>query len=130
LVIIKKLYELVPATMRLYFESCLKTYIDVNFFTSFCLGIYLLEFVHVFGSRKQHAFKLLICIYFWILEREILNCSLVGIFQHNHFPSNISTFTYTPIFGDWPVFLSFFEKNSQEIPTFLHLCCNSFVVSC
>jgi len=126
---VKNLYKLVRATFRLYFESCLRTYIDMNFFPSFCSGKYLLEFVQVLGGRKQHTFKLLICIYFWIIELQILNRSLVGKVQHNPFPSNTSTFNCTPTVGDWPG-LSFFGKNSQETPTFLHLLCNSFGASC
>ena len=110
---VKNLYELILATLRLYFESCLRTYIDMNFFSSFCLGKYLLEFVQVFGGGKQHTFKLLICIYFWIIELQILNRSLVGKFQHNSYPWNTYTFNCTPILGDWLVFLCL-KKESRN----------------
>lgn len=103
---VKNLYKLVRATFRLYFEICLRIYIDMNFFPSFSSGKYLLEVVQVFGSGKQRTFKLLICIYFWIIELQILSRSLVGKFQQNPFPSNTSTFNCTPIVGDWSFFLS------------------------
>jgi len=35
---VKNLYELVRATLRLYFESCLGTYIDMDFFSLFLFG--------------------------------------------------------------------------------------------
>jgi len=65
--------------------------------------------------KKQYTFKLIICVYFWIIELQILNRTLLGRFQQNPFPSN--TYNCTPIVGDWPVFL-FLKRIAKKLPRF------------
>jgi hypothetical protein len=67
--------------------------------------------------RRRTTVTSLHFFFFWIIDFQIFNLSLVGGLQGNLFHSNISTFSCTPISGYLLFFLQFKEV-CQEIPIF------------